>query len=121
MDSKVAVDKLKMYKLIKLKKYKEAFLYIEDVRSVIELATKKRISQFLKEKIILKDEEDLFFYVVYNYINSKLLEDNNYVLMNEEDINCIKDKLIKFNAIKNKKRKSKVHIWQSKVYSIYWQ
>jgi len=111
MLDKVAVDKLKIYELIRLKRYKEAFMYIEDVRKVIELATKKRINKFIEEKIILKEEENLFFNVVCNNINNKLLEDKNYLLMDENDINSIKDKLMKFNSIKNKKRKWRVNAW----------
>lgn len=109
MLDKVAVDKLKIYELIRLKRYKEAFMYIEDVRKVIELAARKRINRFIEEKIILKEEENLFFNVVCNNINNKLLEDKNYLLMDENDINSIKDKLMKFNSIKNKKRKWRVN------------
>lgn len=109
MLDKVAVDKLKIYELIRLKRYKEAFMYIEDVRKVIELAAKKRINKFIEEKIILKDEELLFLDIVEKDINNKLLEDKNYVLMNEMDVNLIKDKFLILKSIINRRKRWKVN------------
>jgi hypothetical protein len=105
MQERVAVDKFEIYKLMRLKKYKDACLHLKDVRNVIEIATRKRINQFIKEKIIFKDEEELFFKVIYNNFNNKLLEDNCYALMNEEDLECVKKQIMKFSEAKNKNRR----------------
>ena len=101
---KVAVDRLQINKLIKLKKYKEAFDYINHVRKVIELVAINRVNKFIENKIILKEEKKLFLSLIQNNINNKLLEDNNYMLIDEEYIKTMKEKLTKMKEIINKKQ-----------------
>ena len=74
------------------------------MRKVIELAAKKRVNKYIEEKIIFKDEEELFFTIIENNINNKLIKDNGFVLMNENDVEMVKERLAKFKSITNKKR-----------------
>ena len=105
MLDRVAIDKIKIYELIRRKEYEEAGFYIDNVRKVIELAAKKRVNKYIEENIIFKDEEELFFKIIENNINNKLIKDNGFVLMNENDVEIMKERLAKFKSITNKKKK----------------
>lgn len=111
MLKKVAVDRLQINKLIKLKRYKEAFDYIDHVRKVIELVSISRVNKFIENNIILKEEKALFISLIQNNINNKLLEEDNYILVDEEYIKSMEEQLIKIKEIRDKKRqlKKKIH------------
>lgn len=104
MLKKVAIDKNEIDKLIKLKKYKEAFDYIAHVRSVIEIVSKTRVNKFIENKIILDKEKEVFLSLIQNNINNKLLEDENYILIDETYIEIMEEKLIKLKALRERKK-----------------
>ena len=104
MLNKVAIDRLQINKLIKLKKYKEAFDYINHVRKVIELVAVNRVNKFIENNIILKEERELFIFLIQNNINNKLLEEENYILIDEDYIEVMEEKLNKMKKIMDKKR-----------------
>lgn len=104
MLKKVAIDKNEMDKLIKLKKYKEAFDYIAHVRSVIEIVSKTRVNKFIENKIILDKEKEVFLSLIQNNINNKLLEDENYILIDESYIEIMEERLIKLKALRERKK-----------------
>lgn len=104
MLKKVAVDRLQINKLIKLKRYKEAFDYINHVRKVIELVSINRVNKFIDNNIILKEEKALFISLIQNNINNKLLEEENYILVDEDYIEVMEEKLMKIKEIRDKKR-----------------
>ena len=104
MLKKVAIDKMEIDKLIKLKKYKEAFDYIAHVRKVIELVAKNRVNKFIESNIILEEERELFVSLIQNNINNKLLEDSHYMLVDEKYISLMKEKMIRLQVYKDKRR-----------------
>lgn len=104
MLKKVAVDRFQINKLIKLKRYKEAFDYINHVRKVIELVSLNRVNKFIENKIILKEEKKLFVSLIQNNINNKLLEEENYILVDEEYVEIMEEN---FNRLKQAVDKKK--------------
>ena len=104
MLKKVAVDRLQINKLIKLKKYKEAIDYINHVRKVIDMVSISRVNRFIENKIILKEEKGLFVSLIQNNINNKLLEEETYILIDEEYVDLMIAKLSKIKEIRDKKK-----------------
>ena len=115
MLKKVAVDRFEINKLIRLKRSKEAKDYINHVRSVIEMVAVNRVNKFLENKIILKEEKNLFLKLIENNLNNKLLEEKNYILVDEDYIDRMGEQILYLkHAINRKKiikrgKTSKVH------------
>ena len=103
MLKKVAVDRTQINKLIKLKKYKEALDYINHVRKVIELVAINRVNKFIENSIILKEEKSLFICLIQKNINNKLLEEKNYILVDEDYLDVMTKQLEEIKNIRNKK------------------
>lgn len=91
---KVAVDKEEIDKLIMLRKYSDAIEHIKHVRDVIELVVVNRLDTLIKQEIIVKKEENTFYKIIRKGIIDKLLEDKDYVLMDESYVYNLKDKVI---------------------------
>ena len=104
MLKKVAINKNEIDKLIRIKKYKEAYEYIEHVRSVIELVATSRVDKFIKNKIILEKERDVFLSLIQNNINNKLLEENNYILIDEKYVDSLGEKIERFKELRERKK-----------------
>lgn len=104
MLKKVAINKNEIDKLIRMKKNKEAFEYIEHVRNVIELVAISRVDQFIKNKIILEKEREVFISLIQNNINNKLLEEKNYILIDETYISSLSTKIERFKELRERRK-----------------
>lgn len=102
MLKKVAVNKYEINRLIKLKLYKEARDYLMAVRETITRLALEKVEKYLENEIILESEKRHFLNIVENDINKKLLQYDNYVLMDENYINKVQENIIKLQSIKRR-------------------
>lgn len=104
MLKKVAVDKKEMDKLIKVRKYKEALDYINQVRNMIRIMSEDKVSKLIEYNIVLEEEKDTFFSIIEKDINNKLLEDSDYILVDEAYIKTMEEKFIKLRSLCDRKK-----------------
>ena len=104
MLKKVAVDKVEIDKLIRLKKYNEAKDFISHIRDVIELVSINRVDVLIKSEVILDTEREGFIKIIQNNIISKLLEEEDYILSDESYVDSIRKRFFKLRKGNIKKR-----------------
>lgn len=104
MLKKVAVNKSEINELIRLKKYQEAVEYISNIRVMIKNISDSRVEKLIENNIIFKEERETFYKVIEKDINKKLLQDKNYILIDESYVKLMEDNLTQLKVIKNKRR-----------------
>ena len=110
MIKKVAVDKKEIDKLIRIRKYKEAKEMIAHIRDVITLCALKRVDALIEHNVILKEEKEGFIELIEENIVSKILEEKDYIEVDESYVDLMEKKQIDFDCLKKKliKRRLKV-------------
>lgn len=101
MVGKVVVDKKEIDRLIRIGKYDDAYKHINKVREVIELVVFNRIESLLKNNVISDKEKNTFYKLIKSNIFDKLLEDEDYILIDETYIDKKKNNL---SSLKEKRR-----------------
>lgn len=102
MLKKVAVERKEIYRLIKMNLYKEAMDCLNSSREMINKLALIRVNKYLENEIILDSEKRTFINVIENDINKRLLENESYILMDENDIDNLQEKIIKIKSIKKR-------------------
>ena len=100
MLKKVAVNKNEIYSLLRMNKYDDALKMIKEQKSNIENTALEIVNKYVKNEIILQEEKDTFIKIIEKDINDKLIKDYSYILMDEERLNLLYEKM-------NKLRKSR--------------
>ena len=109
MGRKIAVNKKELDKMLKVNDYEGLLNYISNIRKIIDIVSLNRVNDFINRKVILKEEKNLFHSLIFKNINNKLIEDEQYVLVDESDILNIKSKMEKLKK-KRKNRKKKIGV-----------
>ena len=101
MNEKVVVDKKEIDRLIRLRKYDDAYNHISHVRDVIELVVVNRVEALLNNKVILEKEKRTFYKIIKDNIINKLLEEDDYIFIDET---YIKEKEKQLLMLKEKRK-----------------
>lgn len=104
MLKKVAVNKNEINELIRLKKYQEAIECVENIRVIIKNMATVRVEKLIENNIILKEEKEIFYKIIEKDINNNLLQDKNYILIDESYVQMMENNLAQLKVIKNKRR-----------------
>lgn len=104
MLKKVAVDKDEINKLIRLKKYQEAKEFIRHIKDVIELVAINRVDSLIKTEAIIEKEKQTFIKIIQENIISKLLEDKDYILIDESYVDLMEERINKLKKLKERRK-----------------
>ena len=102
MLKKVAVERKKLNRLISMNLYKEAKDYLMVVRETIEKLALEKVEKYLDNQIILESEKRVFLNIIENDINKKLLENKDYILIDEIYINKVQENILKLKSVKRR-------------------
>lgn len=93
MLKKVAVNKNEIYSLLRINKYDEALKVIKDQKTNIENTALEIVNKYVKNEIILIEEKETFIKIIEKDINDKLIKDYSYILMDEDRLFLLYEKI----------------------------
>lgn len=93
MLKKVAVNKNEIYSLLRMNKYDEALKMIKDQKTNIENTALEIVNKYVKNEIILIEEKETFIKIIEKDINDKLIKDYSYILMDEDRLFLLYEKI----------------------------
>lgn len=93
MLKKVAVNKNEIYSLLRINKYDEALKMIKDQKTNIENTALEIVNKYVKNEIILIEEKETFIKIIEKDINDKLIKDYSYILMDEDRLFLLYEKI----------------------------
>jgi hypothetical protein len=104
MIDKVIVNRYEIDKLIRMKKDNELKEYILSCKEMMEITIKSRVNKLIENKIILEKERNTFFNLLLEELNENFLKDDNYILLDENEIEKRKEEFNKLRSLKSGKR-----------------
>lgn len=93
MLKKVAVNKNEIYSLLRMNKYDEALKMIKYQKTNIENTALEIVNKYVKNEIILIEEKETFIKIIEKDINDKLIKDYSYILMDEDRLFLLYEKI----------------------------
>lgn len=108
MLKKVAINRKEIDKLIKMKKYDEAIKIVDNSRRLINDIAQNRVDKLVEYETILSEEKTTFLSIIENDINNRLLQDSDYILIDESYVKVMKEKFIQLKSIRGKKLMTRI-------------
>ncbi len=95
---KVAVNKNEIYSLLRRNEYESALLTMNQQKKKIEDAALEIVNKYIQYEIILPQEKETFIKIIEKDINDKLIKDYSYILIDENRLNSLYEKISKLRS-----------------------